>query len=90
MLISTSDKGEKKFKDICLDFCIVNDVKLLWKNGIGTGGSCCGHNTTPKEVVLNFESDAIKAKKLLPNFDILYWSLRKLCKQGDVKYKPRK
>lgn len=29
---------------ICVDSCIVDQVVLLWENGVRTYGSCCGHN----------------------------------------------
>lgn len=29
---------------ICIDPCIFNEIKHLWKLGIITYGSCCGHN----------------------------------------------
>lgn len=28
---------------ICIDLCILPEVQLLWKAGIRTTGSCCGH-----------------------------------------------
>ena len=31
-------------KNVTIDTCVVEDVKLLWENGIETYGSCCGHN----------------------------------------------
>lgn len=29
---------------ICIDPCIVNEIRDLWNKGIITYGSCCGHN----------------------------------------------
>ena len=29
---------------VCIDPCIVDEVKELWRLGITTYGSCCGHN----------------------------------------------
>lgn len=28
---------------VCIDSCIVDDIKKLWYRGIETTGSCCGH-----------------------------------------------
>jgi len=28
---------------ICIDTCIVNEIKYLWDCGIKTYGCCCGH-----------------------------------------------
>lgn len=40
---------ENRVKDgfgdkIIIDPCIVDEIKMLWKNGIITYGCCCGHN----------------------------------------------
>ena len=29
---------------ICIDPCIIEEIQYLWKKGIVTYGSCCGHN----------------------------------------------
>lgn len=31
-------------KKVCIDRCIVDEVRKLWSMGIKTNGSCCGHN----------------------------------------------
>ncbi|WP_228417920.1 hypothetical protein, partial [Chryseobacterium oranimense] len=31
---------------ICIDPCIIDEVKELWSLGIETHGCCCGHNKT--------------------------------------------
>ncbi len=31
-------------KYICIDPCIVTEIKMLWSIGIVTMGCCCGHN----------------------------------------------
>jgi hypothetical protein len=30
--------------DICIDNCLVDEIKDLWSKGIVTTGNCCGHN----------------------------------------------
>lgn len=30
---------------ICIDPCIMEEIKYLWELGINTYGCCCGHNT---------------------------------------------
>ena len=39
-------------KKVCLDACIAKVIQHLWKNNIGTGGSCCGHNKRKPNIVL--------------------------------------
>lgn len=29
---------------VCIDTCIVDEIKSLWARGIVTTGCCCGHN----------------------------------------------
>jgi hypothetical protein len=36
------DKGYTS--TICVDPCIVDEIKYLWSKGIITYGCCCGHN----------------------------------------------
>lgn len=31
-------------KFICIDTCLEDEIKMLWKLGIKTNGCCCGHN----------------------------------------------
>lgn len=31
-------------KTVCVDTCLVNEIKYLWSLGIATTGCCCGHN----------------------------------------------
>lgn len=40
-------KGRKEGTDnnmICIDRCLEEEIKFLWKNGVFTAGCCCGHN----------------------------------------------
>ncbi len=30
--------------EVCVDSCLVDEVKELWRLGIATTGCCCGHN----------------------------------------------
>lgn len=39
-------------KRICLDACIADTIKELWKRGIITLGSCCGHNKATPDVIV--------------------------------------
>ena len=53
---------------VCIDACIVDEVKALWKAGIVTHCTCCGHNRIPASVVLedNVSQEVIdKCKRVL-------------------------
>lgn len=62
---------------VCVDACIVEDIKALWKVGIITHGACCGHNRIPTSVVLqdNATPDIISTcKKVLSRpFEFYSW-----------------
>jgi hypothetical protein len=62
---------------VCVDACIVKDVKALWKAGIVTHGACCGHNRIPKNIVLdtNISQDLVdKCKDILgESFELYAW-----------------
>jgi len=40
---------------ICIDKCLENDIKRLWKLGYRTVNSCCGHGKTNSTVIIEFE-----------------------------------
>lgn len=35
---------------ICIDPCVVDEIKILWQYGVRTYGCCCGHNITESMV----------------------------------------
>ena len=37
---------------ICVDACIADEVSRLWRAGIETRGSCCGHNGAFKRSII--------------------------------------
>jgi len=37
-------EGSSNPDTICIDKCIVEEIKYLWSLGIRTTGCCCGHN----------------------------------------------
>jgi len=45
-------------ESICLDPCIVSEIKELWKAGIITYGSCCGHNK--REPMVNVDESNVE------------------------------
>ena len=58
---TTYPDGQKK-ETVCVDACIAKDIEDLWKAGIQTLGSCCGHggrfNCGYPEVILKHAGDA--------------------------------
>lgn len=30
-------------KEVCIDRCLIDEIKILWNMGIETTGCCCGH-----------------------------------------------
>lgn len=62
---------------VCIDACIVDEVKALWKARIITHCTCCGHNRIPASVVLedNVSQEVIdKCKRILSSpFELYSW-----------------
>ena len=48
---------------INIDECILKEIKYLWKNGIKTYGSCCGHGIKHSWVNVD-ESDFVNIENL--------------------------
>ncbi len=40
---------------VCVDNCILEEIKELWEKGIQTTNSCCGHNKLPGSIIVIHE-----------------------------------
>lgn len=49
---------------IAVDACIAPAIEYLWKQGVRTFGSCCGHNTRPPSVIVHEEGLATTLRLL--------------------------
>ena len=74
-------------KNVYIDSCIVDIIKLLWEYDIWTLSSCCGHNGIFGNPSIVFDNNkcALKAKEILNTqiidnreFDCLVWKLIKV------------
>lgn len=67
-------------RPVALDHCIADSVERLWDAGIGTLGSCCGHNTARPSIVLSHHQDGEQARLVLEadsrDWEILAWVLQ--------------
>lgn len=45
---------------ICIDPCILEEIKVLWDSGIKTRGCCCGHNNPDLYPFVNVSDDSIE------------------------------
>lgn len=62
----------KATRTVSIDACIADQIEWLWKNGIFTRGSCCGHSPSPHHgptVCIDDDSDPWAAKRLLREID---------------------
>ena len=50
-------------KLLCIDKCLIDEIKYLWSIGIKTTGCCCGHNKLEGFIGVNFD-DIPKMKAL--------------------------
>lgn len=39
---------------LCIDRCLLDEISLLWSQGIITTGCCCGHNQIPGFIGVEF------------------------------------
>jgi len=51
------------YKFLCIDKCLIDEIKYLWSLGIKTTGCCCGHNKI--EGFIGVEFDDIPKMKAL-------------------------
>jgi len=58
-------------RDICVDACIEHVIRNLWKNKMGTQGSCCGHAGRFGEprIIISPGEDGKKARELIAEVD---------------------
>lgn len=54
---------------ICVDACIADAVKALWRAKIWTLGSCCGHNNPDLRGIIVEKGDRIAAMAILKGID---------------------
>lgn len=66
--------GEPK-ETICLDACIAETIQELWRRGICTESSCCGHNRMRPSVVVSTDEDMAHVKKVLDEIDRRNWEI---------------
>lgn len=63
-------------KSLCIDSCIAEEIQNLWRAGIWTLNSCCGHRNEPPAVILGEGEDPAKAREVLgPEWQIMQWQL---------------
>lgn len=56
--------GHKKRETVCIDKCLVEEIKCLWSMGVRTEGCCCGHSNDRMASVLVHGGDADKMLNL--------------------------
>ena len=62
-------------REICLDACISKTVQELWRRGIMTEGSCCGHNKLKPSIVVSQGVDMKQCKEILDKIDQRDWEI---------------
>lgn len=84
------------YRAVCVDACIAEQIKVLWKHGIWTIGSCCGHGEKQPEVILDSRSiaEATRAQRILWENDpdrewrVLQWQLVAVDDSGSIRREP--
>lgn len=60
---------------VCVDACISDVVLHLWKSGLPTLNSCCGHNKSEPSVVIPEECDPQEYIKAIGEIDNREWHI---------------
>ena len=71
-------ESEVPHKKVVIDFCIADVIQHIWKNGIYTLGSCCGHNKSNPNVILESNTTketADKVRKIIKEDDGREWKI---------------
>ena len=77
-------EAEIPHKKVSIDYCIAFVIIQLWKKGIYTLGSCCGHNKVNPSVILsNNKLMALEIEHIIKtidnrDWDIYEWRLTKI------------
>jgi len=66
---------QKESRSVCVDACLKEVILALWETGIGTLGSCCGHNKERPDIVLVFGTDPQRVREILQRFPKRDWKL---------------
>ena len=68
----------KKNRTVCIDECIIPQIKAIWDAGFETLGCCCGHMKRDPEVIIEQEykeDDIEKIRDILKKTDTRNWSI---------------
>ena len=74
-MLHLKDSGRTQ---VCIDECIVLQIRVLWAHGIQTLGCCCGHGKQNPNIVVPASSnptDTAEAYRILKDIDLRRWSI---------------
>lgn len=74
----------KQNRTVCIDECIIEQIKALWAEGFETLGCCCGHGREYSSVIVGDgykDEDISKITEILQKYDgrswlVLQWRLQ--------------
>ena len=69
----------KEHRSVCIDECIVDQVKAVWTAGFETGGCCCGHGKSDPELIVanGYNDEEVQAiADVLKTNDSRPWTIR--------------
>lgn len=76
-VILEAPKWSQKKNGICIDSCIVEQIKALWAAGIVTRGCCCGHNLKGPSVIIDETENPKNALSILRENDNRKWTVQR-------------
>jgi hypothetical protein len=63
---------------VCIDECIITQIKILWENGYETLGCCCGHGKEAPSVIVGEgygSEDITNIYRILSECDARKWKI---------------
>ncbi len=70
--------GSRNNHRVCIDACIAHVLQYLWRSGVVTAGSCCGHNRDQPSLILGNNATAETVaivRQLIAEVDDREWKL---------------
>lgn len=69
--------SEKQERGICVDACIAEVVKEIWRVGLITLGSCCGHNKENPHIIIPDDADFSIYFDVIERVDKRRWNVKR-------------
>jgi len=77
VILMPPDWSDKQDVGICVDACIADVVQEIWRIGLITLGSCCGHNRYSPSIIIPEDCDIYTYFDVIEGLDNRKWSVQR-------------